>query len=250
MGERVAEQQPVDRQVPQQHRPQRRCEQVDALAGADVVGRQAEHRPGEHRPPDPACVPQPARQPLRGGGFARREALHRVPGATGDEALGIGLGCVVLQREPGGPGTIFIVPARAGGLHGLERLQQRDLARGGLVHRLTRTKDKQRSGSCARPWRGLSVAFVTEQPSVRRTLRPQRDACCSHHDMRGKRWLAGACPTRVGRLLHKRTGLAPALRVEAGYAATSMYSTRLCGAGMAIPSSRIPSTWKAMASRI
>ena len=35
-----------------------------------------------------------------------------------------------------------------------------------------------------------------------------------------------------------------------GYAATSTYSTRLSGRGISVPSSRIPSRWNSMASRI
>ena len=120
------QQQQVHHQVPGDHRPHRRRQQVDALRAADVVDQQAESQAESRRGPGPAAMP--ARQGRRLRSKPAQGGLR----ACRQEGLGRRIGAHRLQRAARGPGAVGIAPARVAA--GFEGAQQQHLAGGLFVH--------------------------------------------------------------------------------------------------------------------
>ena len=160
--QRMHEQQRIDREIPGDHAPQRRRQQVDALAAADASAADAECERDQRDHADPLHAPQPLRMPLRQRRFARREPLQRMARALGDERGRAAPGATaVVERDAARPrrGRLALQCGLAGA-RGLERLEQRDRRAAALVHRVGRTRLARarirpapgRSGSSARRW--------------------------------------------------------------------------------------------------
>ena len=100
---------------------------------------QAQHEGNQRDDGAPVLAPQRLREPARCGRFARRQPLHRMAGTLGQEIVGRGPRPRPrrLHRHTISPGAVVVAPtrARARRLHALEGFEQRDLARGGFVHR-------------------------------------------------------------------------------------------------------------------